>query len=217
MARNKHPEETVKKILDVSMKLFLEKGYDHTTLSDIIQVSGLSKGAIYHHFASKAEILIRICDRIGEENAAQLEAVKEDRLLNGRQKLKAAFRASLLADNQRTMMNIVPTLTDNPQFLALEMSAIYEEAVPDYIEPIIREGISDGSICAEHPRETAEILIVLSDLWLNPVARAATPEEVRARCRVYNQITEGLGLGDMLDEDVIEALAEYAQQKREGI
>lgn len=63
MARNKHPEETVKKILDVSMKLFLEKGYDHTTLSDIIQVSGLSKGAIYHHFASKAEILIRICDR----------------------------------------------------------------------------------------------------------------------------------------------------------
>lgn len=85
------------------------------------------------------------------------------------------------------------------------------------MSPLSGKASATGSICLEHPRETAEILIVLSDLWLNPVARAATPEEVRARCRVYNQITEGLGLGDMLDEDVIEALAEYAQQKREGI
>ena len=31
MARNKHPEETVEKILAVSAKLFMEKGYEHTT------------------------------------------------------------------------------------------------------------------------------------------------------------------------------------------
>ena len=36
MARNKHPEETVEKILAVSAKLFMEKGYEHTTLQDII-------------------------------------------------------------------------------------------------------------------------------------------------------------------------------------
>lgn len=42
--------------------------------------------------------MIRICDRIGEENAAQLEAVKEDRSLNGRQKLKARLPGVSLAD-----------------------------------------------------------------------------------------------------------------------
>ena len=35
MARNKHPEETVEKILAVSAKLFMEKGYEHTTLQDL--------------------------------------------------------------------------------------------------------------------------------------------------------------------------------------
>ncbi len=36
MARNKYPEVTVEKILDVSQRLFLEKGYDATTIQDIV-------------------------------------------------------------------------------------------------------------------------------------------------------------------------------------
>ena len=45
MARNKYPEETVKLILDVSTRLFSEKGYDDTSLQDIINETKLSKGA----------------------------------------------------------------------------------------------------------------------------------------------------------------------------
>ena len=36
MARNKYPEKTVTLILDTAQKLFLEKGYEHTTIQDII-------------------------------------------------------------------------------------------------------------------------------------------------------------------------------------
>ena len=36
MARNKHPEETVRSILDVSFRLFMEKGYEHTSIQDIL-------------------------------------------------------------------------------------------------------------------------------------------------------------------------------------
>ena len=52
MARNKYPEETVRKILDTAERLFIEMGYDRTSLQEIIDETGLSKGAIYHHFAS---------------------------------------------------------------------------------------------------------------------------------------------------------------------
>ena len=49
MARNKYPEVTVERILDVSQRLFLEKGYDNTTIQDIVdELGGLSKGAIYY-------------------------------------------------------------------------------------------------------------------------------------------------------------------------
>ena len=47
MSRNKYPEETVKLILDTAAKLFAEKGYDETSLQDIIDRTNLSKGAIY--------------------------------------------------------------------------------------------------------------------------------------------------------------------------
>lgn len=45
MARNKYPEVTVEKILEVSQRLFLEKGYDNTTIQDIVdELGGLTKG-----------------------------------------------------------------------------------------------------------------------------------------------------------------------------
>ena len=69
MARNKYPEETMKLILDVSAGLFSEKGYDNTSLQDIINETKLSKGAIYHHFDSKEDILKAIFHRLGNENA----------------------------------------------------------------------------------------------------------------------------------------------------
>lgn len=60
MSRNKYPEETVNLILDVSQRLFIEKGYDNTTIQDIIdELGGLTKGAIYHHSVQSRISLMR--------------------------------------------------------------------------------------------------------------------------------------------------------------
>ena len=56
MPRNKYPEQTVEKILDAAAALFAEKGYQSTTLQDIIDATGLSKGAVYHHFRGKQRV-----------------------------------------------------------------------------------------------------------------------------------------------------------------
>ena len=66
MARNRNSHETRKKILEVSKDLFLEKGFDNTSIQDIIDgLGGLTKGVIYHHFESKHDILQTI---ISENN-----------------------------------------------------------------------------------------------------------------------------------------------------
>ena len=68
MARNKYPEITVEKILDVAQRLFLEKGYDNTTIQDIVnELGGLTKGAIYHHFKSKEDILDAMIERMSRQ------------------------------------------------------------------------------------------------------------------------------------------------------
>lgn len=79
MGRNKYPEETVNLIIEVATKLFTEKGYDHTSLQDIISETKLSKGAIYHHFSSKEEIFEAMYRRIGNENSEALAKIRDDK------------------------------------------------------------------------------------------------------------------------------------------
>ena len=71
MPRNKYPEQTVEKILSAAERLFAQKGYAKTTLQDIIDTTGLSKGAVYHHFKSKEEIAAKVGDRLGARVAAE--------------------------------------------------------------------------------------------------------------------------------------------------
>lgn len=53
-------ERTRKEILDVAKKIFTEHGYKDVSMQDICNVTGLSKGGLYRHFGSKAEILLEL-------------------------------------------------------------------------------------------------------------------------------------------------------------
>ena len=84
MARNKYPEETVNLILETAGRLFVEKGYERTSIQDIVDnLGGLSKGAIYHHFKSKEEILSAVTDRMTEESEVLLSRIRDDKTLSG--------------------------------------------------------------------------------------------------------------------------------------
>ena len=92
MARNKNPEITINRILDVAMVLFLEKGYDNTTIQDIVDALGdLSKGAIYHHFKSKEEIIEALGDKLFFDNNPFV-TVQKQKSLNGLQKMREVIK-----------------------------------------------------------------------------------------------------------------------------
>ena len=210
MARNKHPEQTIQLILDTASRLFFQQGYDRTTLQDIINATGLSKGAIYHHFSSKEAILVAVVDQIGEYNSTVLAQVRDRKGLTGAEKLREVFRTSLQLSFQGRVLNMLPYLIENPKFMALQMQSILYEASPDYILPILQEGLADGSIQTEYPEQLSEVLLILSDLWLHPILRPSTPEQVRARCAFFNQFTRQYGF-ELLDEDLIEAMSEFCR------
>lgn len=60
------PDKTRSKILDVAAANFHEKGFQGTSLSDILQQAGISKGALYHHFTNKQELLYAVFDEVYE-------------------------------------------------------------------------------------------------------------------------------------------------------
>lgn len=59
---NSKIKTTKNKILDAAFNVFVKNGYKDTTMSHIVRESGLSKGAIYHHYSSKKDLFISLID-----------------------------------------------------------------------------------------------------------------------------------------------------------
>ncbi|MBM6744955.1 TetR/AcrR family transcriptional regulator [Drancourtella massiliensis] len=210
MARNKHPEETVEKILDVASRLFLEKGYEHTSIQDIINnLGGLSKGAIYHHFKSKEDILIAVTDRMTMESNQGLAKIRDASAMNGKEKLQEIFKASINRPVQKDIFTVAPDFQNNPRLLDSLLRETVEVVAPYYILPIIKEGIEDGSIQTEFPEQLAELIILAANIWMNPMVFDSSPEESYAKFMVFRQMMQGFGL-DIVDEEMVQRLQELA-------
>lgn len=210
MARNKHPEETVSLILDVSYRLFMEKGYERTSIQDIIDnLGGLSKGAIYHHFKSKEDILVAVTDRMTSQSNNILANIRDQKDLNGQEKLKKIFKDSIMRPVQDEIFTVAPDLHDNPRLLFSILRETMDEAAPNYILPIIMQGIEDGSIQTEHPKALAELIILTANIWMNPMIFDNTPEEAYEKFMIFGQMMKGFGL-DVLDDELLKRLQELA-------
>lgn len=211
MARNKYPEETVKKILEVSLQLFIEKGYDKTSIQDIVDhLGGLSKGAIYHHFKSKEQIFLAAYQEISESISREMNEIKDDPRLNGFEKLQKMFLYSFKNPHQTQMIASMPNLLDNPQFLAVHLNSTIHEVVPLYILPVINEGVADGSIHTDAPLELSNVLMLLSNVWINPLIYPPDNEDQEKKLRLFARILTDLGL-PLLDEGLDDLLSAVEQ------
>lgn len=205
MARNKYPEVTVERILDVSQRLFLEKGYENTTIQNIVdELGGLTKGAVYHHFKSKEEIM----DAVGDHmffKANPFEMVRGRKDINGLEKLREVIRLNQ-SDASRTSITVqaIP-ITRNPRVLVGMIDSNRRILTPYFLE-LIEEGNRDGSIHTEYGREIAELLPLLTSLWLLPAVFPATKEEMKRKFCFIGEMLEKMGVP--LFDDTIQSLVE---------
>lgn len=206
MARNKYPEVTVEKILEVSKRLFLEKGYDNTTIQDIVnELGGLTKGAIYHHFKSKEEIMHALGDKMFFENNP-FEAIKKRTDLNSLEKIRELLVLNQ-SDSERMKLNVqsIPILK-NPRILAAAIEATQRILTPLWFE-LLEEGRQDGSIQTEYAKELSELLPLLN-FWLIPSVYPATAEELHHKFDFIMQMLAKMGL-PLFNDEIIPLSEKY--------
>ncbi len=208
MARNKYPEETVEKILTAARRLFLEKGYEKTTIQDIVdQLGGLTKGAVYHHFKSKEEIMDAITEKMFLDGNP-FEKVRGRKELNGLEKMKEVVRLTQEPDWSSLSRQSMPLLK-NPRLLAKAIEDNQTLVTPLWLE-LIEEGMADGSIRTEYPREVAELLTLLDTLWMAPTIFPATRDNLLHKFRCVGEIFAGLGV-PVIDEEMLELADRFFQ------
>ena len=104
---------------------------------------------------------------------------------------------------------------NNPRLLFLIFRDTVDEVAPNYILPIIEQGLSDGSIQTEYPRQLSELIILAANIWMNPMIFDSGEEDFYGRLMIFKQLMEGFGL-DVIDEEMQSRLRELAgiYQKR---
>lgn len=204
MARNKYPEETVNLILDTATRLFVQKGYERTSIQDIINnLGGLSKGAIYHHFKSKEEILIAVTNKMTEESNRMLFEIRNNPDMTGKEKLKKLLEDSVNRPAHDEIFSAAPNIKSSPALVSSILMESVETVAPEYVLPIIKQGIEDGSIQTEYPEELAELIMLVGNVWLDSMVFDDDPEKIYRKCVMYDKMLQGFGL-DIFDESMFE-------------
>ena len=202
MARpvKKTPDEWRKDILNAARKLFASKGYEDTSISDIMDMAGGAKGTFYRCFQSKEEVMRALGNQMFFENNP-FDAIKERNDLNGLQKMKLLLMLNQ-SDAERNQLNMqaIPILKD-PHILATAVEENRRVLTPLWLE-LLEEGKNDGSIKTEYAKELSELLPLIN-FWLMPSVFPATEKELHHKYHFVIEVLEHMGLPIFDDEAVL--------------
>lgn len=202
MARNKYPEKTIESILDTATHLFITKGYEKTSIQNIIDALDISKGAIYHHFKSKEDILEAVFARQTQRATEMFHnLVSQTKADNALKKLKIVIIEVLKCQDIRSFDGVAKSMQKNPRFLLRSITDNIDVNA-NLIVSIIEDGVLDGSIKTDYPLELAEVFMLLMNFWLNPRVFKKSKNETRNRLLFLQDMLYRLGL-NVLDNEIM--------------
>lgn len=205
MGRNKYPEQTQERIVDASVKLFIEKGYEQTTIQDILDALNLSKGGLYHHFKSKEEILEAVKQKRAQYAADMLyDLIENTKATNAKEKMRKILYQLGTSTQTHSFDAILASQSNNPHFVMGAMQNAVNQDAP-IIAKLIEEGLKDGSIKTTEPVLCAEIFLLLFNFWASPVLFNRNLDETKKRLSYLQSLMCLLGL-DIIDNKFIESI-----------
>ncbi len=148
-----------RELLAIAEKVFLQKGYEEASVDDILYASGISKGAFYHYFKSKEEVLTASIDSLLDEAVAYLAPTVNDPDLGALDKLKSFMKLKSTFQSQKLDYAVLlGKLMQSDVLQQKYVMAAAQKMVPLFAR-IIRQGCDENVFRVEYPNETADILI----------------------------------------------------------
>jgi AcrR family transcriptional regulator len=162
---NEKDEQTTRKaIIEASMKLFATRGYHGTSVSQIAEATGLTKGALYWHFRGKEDLFLTVLDRIRESWQETIMS-RVEASVRPVEKLEQLFDATsemvTTSDNPFSMHLFLVSAGAQPEMREFE-DAI-RAAYAGYVTTLagtLKSGQEDGEIRRDVDAESAAVGII---------------------------------------------------------
>lgn len=187
-------DEAEQALLDAAEHLITEQGIEKTSLAQIGELAGYSRGLVNHHFGSKSALLARLSERM-QQDFAKSQGVRGDR--NGLETLlKTVDRYFRMKHARGTRggtffliwANAI-NAEDNSSFSKTE------EVARDQIKSILVSGLKDGSISSSIDPDSLALIVVaiLRGIALQALIDPKKIKLLRERERVVAFLRESLG------------------------
>jgi AcrR family transcriptional regulator len=211
--------------LDTAQSLFASQGYDGTSVNQIIAELGVSKGAFYHYFKSKEDLVEALACRFAQTVAAQADDILGDEVQDAFSKLTAfmSIMRRHKVDNVAELRATFEPLmrAENVHLFERTHRAVSEVVLPTLVR-IIADGVDERTFDTTNPQGAAETILhlmtaqrpLLSQIYYTRDAQEfrRLADQLHARMQYTSTVIDrilGLPEGsiDLADRDTFEAMA----------
>jgi AcrR family transcriptional regulator len=160
-------------ILETAERLFYRNGYEQTSVQDIIDALGYSKGGFYHHFDSKLALLDAICQARAEQTRAAAKATVDGCAGSAVDKLNALFdQSSLWREDNLDYISLLLRVAYR------EDGALMREKIKQYslnanlpiLDAIIAQGVADRQFFVPHAHLVSELILRICAQFTDEIA-----------------------------------------------
>jgi TetR/AcrR family transcriptional regulator, transcriptional repressor for nem operon len=179
MARIVNKEEYNKKrneILDTAQKLVYTIGYDQMTIQDILNETKMSKGAFYHYFTSKSDLLEALITHMLYGIMDTIQPIVDDPNLSGLEKLNKYFKqaASWKTARKPFFIAVIKSwYSDGNILVRIKSEQATIKIARPMIDKIIAQAIEEGDIHTDFPEYATQMIfnvfIGLGDIMVDSI------------------------------------------------
>jgi AcrR family transcriptional regulator len=189
MRTAKNHNVRLNEILDFAEVLFLEKGYESTTVNDILDKVGIGKGTFYYYFKSKEDVMDGVIRRMVESIVNQANAIADNPKLTVNEKMRGAILSMNVSDG---IGGEVIAELHKPSNAQMHQTSITEtiRAVAPILARIVEQGVREGICKTPYPLETIEFLLVASQFIFDSGVFTWNHEELTARTLCFVHMME---------------------------
>lgn len=183
MARPRTNHDNKKnELIKIAFKLFMTNGYENTSIQDILKAAEISKGAMYHYFTSKEDILDEVLNYLIDCEIRRLDPVINNSNSNSLEKIAALvnFEVSDLSEEvKQANRYIEKSINSIFHYRAKDLSK--SRTIPIFAK-IIEDGVKSGEFCTHYPYEMACFIYVsgqeIENWFLNNLDKSVYIEQI---------------------------------------
>lgn len=149
-------------ILETAERLFFDKGYEQTSIQDILDMLSMSKGGFYHHFASKEAILSEICENRVVASLSQMKWELFGEQRGAVAKLNLILRKVNLFERENTAfvaLLLKVGYVDGDVRIRDRIRSVVTAQLAPHLNDVIAEGIKSGELFARSPGQIGAIVL----------------------------------------------------------